>query len=180
MNALYRKDGFVVDVDRTIPGNELLLYFKTGAPGIRKALREERWRGDPYSIFVELLAFRHPMMLKGNIYSVLAEVRRQRPKSRFLSVFELLTLNRKHPNIQFSCPVVTRRFTLGPSPRALYENPNRARHGQVLSLTEAFDDFLIGPDVLFAMTDATDIDTGTFTDKVIGDGVSQIFARSSA
>ena len=159
-NVLYKKMSFSQMIDRKLSTVFLLSHFQSVPVDILDLLNMRIWQGDVYEIQVEFFSFDN--MAKSNIYEVLGEVAEQMKNNRFLLPIELLCLNWMKPGLQFQHQIVTPRFSLGPTPQSIRETPQRQSCGQVLSLTESFDGFPIGPEIFFAMTTATDIDRGSF------------------
>ena len=165
MNALYQKTSFLLVINRRMSIEFLLSHFQHVTPEIWDVPNMRTWHGNSYVIPIEFFAFANSVVYR-SVYEVLAEVMKKVDKKRFLSPMELLIMNWTQPGLQIRYQIITPKFSLGPSPEALRKIPDRSRHGEVLSLTESFDGFPIGPEICFAITTETDIDRGTFEETL--------------
>ncbi len=125
------------------PVDSLLVQFKVVDRHMFEMPILKRYR--KYNLGVDLVTFDEPL----NIYKALQVIADMKDR-RFLTPFELLSLDRQQGNMQYCFQVITDTFALGLPPAKTCENSKRDRYGHVLSWREDFDGGLLGPSIRFA------------------------------
>ena len=166
--SIIEKTVFRQNIDRKISVSLFLSRFTSLGPGTCEAVHEinacHRLNVDAYEIPIKLFALSEPVTGNHSVYKALICLKRQMPQNRFLSVFELLMMNWTYPGMQLQHQIVIPKFTIGPVSH-VYVTENH-QPPQFLSFTELFDSCVIGPEIWFAMTNATDVDRGTFEETL--------------
>jgi hypothetical protein len=147
-----------VPINPGIPGYAFLSDFRFKECRIGKV--REALPHQTRMLTVELLHFRTPHRLTDAFTLI-----RDMGDRRFLTAYELLSLDRCFPELQMEDQIVTPHFALGMDPREIGEHQKRSHFGKVIADTEVYDDHPMNPFARYATTPyVTDVDRGTFED----------------
>ena len=167
MNTLKTNRVFWLTVDRNRSLRALFSVLDEYPRAIERVFRDQsRWLGDPYRIRVEISSFSETVVGNNAVFDALNEIHRLRPDSRPPNTFELLTLNFMRRGFNLQGTFVSRTLSLGASPALVYERAGRVRKERVISFTEEFRGYAVGPKTPFITVMRSNLELGTYENVV--------------